>query len=984
MPLVDRTIYQSISDNVSPQILKTNFTPTDAEIEFAYNCTRNPKTSLCFLITLKIFQHVGYFIKVFNCPTKILNHITKISQIEPLTKDNMHAYDMSKQSRRHQEAILEYLQRKSYDKQVSLKIAKDIAKAKDVQIDIVNCIIEELLRKQYELPTFNELENIAQIARTYINNKYYQSIYDNLQQSQRDMIKNKILIYGTNGKTVWSTLKDEPDRPTINTLHNFVEHYTWLKSIDINNTVFKDVPMIKLDRFYQEALSLNFSRIKETRKIKRIALVAITIRRVAARALDDLGYMLTKIMHEAEDLAKQKLLLYKAGQFEFTDELITTFKRILKACKNKSNDKTKMDAINNLIGEHLDYFLEKCDDYEVYTKKDHLPFMLQRYSYLRKDLLACLEVLNLNSATKNIELENAVKLILKHANNDAENIGIKELQSNKLTLDWLPSKWRKFVMQDKDNLDKKKLELFVFIQVAAQLKTKDLLVQGSEKYVDYTNNLIKWPDFNKNVKDYGETVNIPTTPNVFVLFFKQRLEATCRKADLAFGGKVNAKIKKGKVYLEKIVAKPLPKNFDVVEQLIDENLKPVTILDIIAHVAKALHFEDFIKPISGHDPKIVDLLEHIIAALFCYGCNLGATETAKSIRSISRKQISWIDTGYITEEILDKCITIVIDYYNKFKLPKYWGDGDHASVDGSLWEMYQRNLMARFSVRHGQSGGMGYYHISDTYIALFSNFISCGVYEALYIIEGILKNESKIQPKYIHGDTHSQSLAIFALMYLLGIELMPRIKGIKKLKFYKSQKEHKYVNIDELFTDTIDWELIEKHVKDMFRIAMSIKEGVINANIVIEKICTREPKNQIYYAFSELGKVIRTCFLLEYICDFDLRKVVHASTCKSEEFNEYRDWIAFISNIIKTNDRAKQKKFIKYNHLVTNMVALYNVQDMSVAISELRKQGHDISDEILERLNPYRKKNITRIGSLDLNLEKIEKYLRPLNFEVGI
>lgn len=984
MPLIDRTIYQYVNNNISPQILEKNFTPTNDEIEFAYNCTRNPKTSLCFLITLKIFQYTGYFIKVFDCPTKIRHHITTKCKIESLTEDNMHAYDMSKQSRRHQETILEYLEIKPYKKQIALEITKNIAKAKDVQLDIINCIIEELLRQQYELPTFKELECIADQARTNINDSYYESICNNLSKKQVSIIKKQILITGPDGKSVWNTLKDEPDRPTIRTLHEFVEHYTWLKSIDISNKVFKDVPMVKLDRFYAEAISLDFYRIKRMRKNKRIALVAITIRKMAARALDDLSYMVMKIMREAEELGRQKLLLYKAGQFEFTDELVTTFKKILKAYKSKPDNKTKIQAIEKLLGENTDYFLEKCDDYEVYAKKDHLPFMLQKYSYLRKDLLSCLEVLDLNSATTENNIEIAIKLIRHHANDALESISIKEFKSKKLELTWFSPKWRKFVMQDKNNIDKKKFELFVFTQIASQLKTKDLFVTGSERFVDYTNALMPWKEYDKHIKHYGVVVNKPTEPDAFVVFMQNKLEIACENADLAFNGKVNAKIKKGKIYLEKIVAKPLPKNFGAIEQLIDENLKQVTLLDIIAHVARSLHFADIIKPISGHDPKIDDLLEHIIAALFCYGCNIGATEAAKSIRTISRKQISWIDAGYITEEVLDKCIQLVIDYYNKFKLPKFWGDGEHVSVDGTLMEMYQRNLMAKFSARHGRSGGMGYYHISDTYIALFSNFISCGVYEALYIIEGILKNESEIQPKYVHGDTHSQSLAIFALMYLLGVELMPRIKGIKKLKFYKAKKEHKYIHLNELLTETIDWELIQKYVKDMFRIAMSIKEGNINANIIIEKICAREPKNQIYYAFTELGKVIRTCFLLEYICDFDLRKIVHASTCKSEEFNEYRDWVAFISSIIKSNDRIKQRKFIKYNHLVTNMVALYNVQDMSVVINELKHQGYDISDEILERLGPYRKKNITRIGALDLNMERIQKHLRPMNYAVGL
>ena len=332
--------------------------------------------------------------------------------------------------------------------------------------------------------------------------------------------------------------------------------------------------------------------------------------------------------------------------------------------------------------------------------------------------------------------------------------------------------------------------------------------------------------------------------------------------------------------------------------------------------------------------------------------------------------------------ILDKCIFHVTNLYNKFRLPKYWGTGEHASVGGSKWEMYKKNLMAAYSVRHGGYGGMGYYHVSDTYIALFSNLIACGLHEAVYMIEGVLKNESDIKPQHLHGDTHSQTLPIFALTYLLGIKLMPRIKGIKKLIFYKSDKEQIYTNLNELLRDTIDWGLIQTHIKDMYRIALSIKEGTINVSIILDKICSKEPKNKIYYAFRELGKVVRTNYLLEYICDFDLRKVVHASTCKSEEFNEYRDWIAFFSDTIKTNDRKEQRKFIKYNHLVTNMVTLYNVQMMSNSINKLKQKNQKIDGEILQRMSPYRKSHIIRLGSYDLNMENLKNILSPINPDI--
>lgn len=983
MSLIDRTIYQCVNNNISTQVIEKNFSPTKNEIEFVANNTIK-QTYLCFLITLKFFQYTGYFIKVAECPSRIRNHIANCMKVKPLIEDHMHAYDMSRQARRHQEIILEHLKIKPYDKQIVIKIAKDIAKTKDVQVDLINCIIEELLRQDYELPTFDTLETIAQSARNTVNTEYYKIIHNNLTKKQINTITKKILINDPDGKNPWNVLKDEPEKPTIKTLKKFVQHYIWLKSIDIDNNKFNGVPSIKIDRFFQEANTLDLYRIRRLRKEKKIALVAVTIRKVTARAIDDLCNILIKIMQEIENLAKQKLLLYKAEQFGATDELVHSYKDVLVAYKNGASKTKKINAIADLIGENVEYLLEKCDEYDAHTKKDHLPFMLQRYEHLRKDLLSCLEQLNLCSATEDKDIERIIKLVLKHANSNLDTITVKDFGKCKLALTWFPPKWRKFIMQDKNNILKKKLELFVFFKIAAQLKTKDLIVNGSEHYIDYTTSLIGWNDYNKNIAEYGKITNKSTEPDTFVMQLIKELRDACEDADLAFNGKINATIKNGKVKLEKIVAEPLPKNFKRIKKLIEKKLKKVTILDVIVHITKSLHLEVFIQPISGHETKLADPLEHISTTLFCYACNVGASETSKSLGNISRKQIGWINTSYILEEILDNCNLHVVDYYHKFRLPKSWGTGEHMSVDGTLLEMYQKNIMAKFSARHKQTGAMGYYHISDTYIALFSTFISCGAYEALYLIEGILKNKSKIQPKYVHGDTHSQTLAIFALMYLLGIKLMPRIKGIKKLIFYKARKEDKYININDLLKEVIDWELIQTHTKEMFRIALSIKDGTINPSIIIDRICSKGPKNQIYYALTELGKVVRTCYLLEYICDFDLRKVVHAATCKSEEFNEYRDWVAFGGNVIKENDRIKQRKFIKYNHLVTNMLSLYNVQEMSAVIGELRQQGHKIPEEIIQRLNPYRKKNISRLGAFDLNIERIQKELRPIDCDIDI
>jgi TnpA family transposase len=63
----------------------------------------------------------------------------------------------------------------------------------------------------------------------------------------------------------------------------------------------------------------------------------------------------------------------------------------------------------------------------------------------------------------------------------------------------------------------------------------------------------------------------------------------------------------------------------------------------------------------------------------------------------------------------------------------------------------------------------------------FHHFIPCGVREAVYILDGLLKNESDIQPDVLHADTQGQSESAFALADLLGIELMPRMGHLKNV-----------------------------------------------------------------------------------------------------------------------------------------------------------------------------------------------------------
>ncbi len=128
------------------------------------------------------------------------------------------------------------------------------------------------------------------------------------------------------------------------------------------------------------------------------------------------------------------------------------------------------------------------------------------------------------------------------------------------------------------------------------------------------------------------------------------------------------------------------------------------------------------------------------------------TQPDRSLKGAERRQIAWVNQRHITEETLDQAVTALINAYNQFYLPKLWGSGKHASADGTKWDLYEQNLLSEYHIRYGGYGGIGDYHVSDTYIALFSHFIPCGVWEAVHILDGLLKNTSDIQPAEGHAE----------------------------------------------------------------------------------------------------------------------------------------------------------------------------------------------------------------------------------------
>lgn len=395
--------------------------------------------------------------------------------------------------------------------------------------------------------------------------------------------------------------------------------------------------------------------------------------------------------------------------------------------------------------------------------------------------------------------------------------------------------------------------------------------------------------------DYCEQLKLPANPVAFVNALQSRLTEMANLTDLGYLDNSQVVIDElGVPVLKRHKAKEQTNSARALEKAISERMPERSVIEILCDAAHWTGWTRHFGPLSGSDPKIDQANERYVLTTFTYGCNLGPAQAARHFRgAVSAHMLSFVNRRHIDANKLAAGVRDIIHHYANLQLPKFWGDGKSAAADGTKYDLYDQNLLASYHIRYGGYGGIAYHHVSDTYVALFSHFIPCGVWEAVYIIDGMLKNTSDIQPDRVHADTQGQSLPVFGLSHLLGIELMPRIRNWRDYRFFRPDEDERYENIDALFKETVDWDLIELHWKDLMQVVLSIKAGKIAASTLLRKLGNYSRKNRLYHAFKALGSAARTLFLLQYISDSDLREQITASTNKVESYNGFAKYLFF-------------------------------------------------------------------------------------------
>ena len=236
MASLHETAYPRINPDLDARELAEIFSPTQIELDFVEKHTRRATVSrLGLLLYLKLVQRLGYFPLLDDVPKTIARHIAHAAGLKRLPASRiLQDYQSSGAKRRHAQLVREFLGirlLKSDSMPWLVNIAESAAETLDAESDIVNVMLEELVRAKFELPAFSTLQRRAQRARSVVNQGYFEQLASTLNPENKASIDELLSLQGSGPNTNWNSLKSQPKRPTNKRVRQYLHHIHWMETL---------------------------------------------------------------------------------------------------------------------------------------------------------------------------------------------------------------------------------------------------------------------------------------------------------------------------------------------------------------------------------------------------------------------------------------------------------------------------------------------------------------------------------------------------------------------------------------------------------------------------------------------------------------------------------------------------------------------------------------------------------------------------------
>jgi TnpA family transposase len=566
--------------------------------------------------------------------------------------------------------------------------------------------------------------------------------------------------------------------------------------------------------------------------------------------------------------------------------------------------------------------------------------------------------------------------------------GRKVLQESDVVMAVVPSAWEPYVVELPGVVNRAAYTMCVLERLDHGLRRREIFAPKSKKWGDprrYLHPDSAWPAERPKV---CRMLNLPATPGPFLELLRAEVDAAYHlTADRL--AKNDALRIEDKDDLEKFILTPLeaidePESLTKLRSKVDALMPRIDLPDVLLEVDAWTRFADEFTHISEGRARVENIATSICAVLLAEACNVGLEPVVRQASSaLTRGRLSWVNQNYIRADTLRRANTRLVNYQDTIPLAKQWGGGEVATVDGIRFVVPVRTINAGPNPKYfGVRQGVTYYNYSSDQFTGFHSIIIPGtIRDSLFILNGLLEQETNLRPKELMADTAGYSDLVFGLFRVLGYQFSPRIADLGDARLWRFDRDANYGPLDAIARNCLSDAVIASKWDDVLRVAGSLHAGRVQASELLRVLQADGHPTALARAISEIGRCQKTVHLLRYADDETYRRRIlgHLNHHEQRHGLSRKVYHGQLGEL-RQSYREGQEDQLGALGLVVNAIVLWNTRYTDAALCHLRQSGEEVLPQDVEHLSPLGFNHINLVGRYHFGLPDAVRHgaLRPL------
>ena len=963
-----------LPEDPSEEDLTRDWTLSETDRAQVFRC-RGDDNRRRFAIQLCVLRRYGRFLEDFaGVPVRILNYLGRQLGLAPVLSLDSSGREATETG--HEQRLRDYLGYRSFDAAARERLEQHL------RMKLTQGILPDSLRQEAEdilrfwriippaLSTLNRL--VASIAATG-RQEIFDRIAARLSAEKCQGLEQIILVGTGDHQSPLAQFKEYPPEATGQSILDYIERYRLLRSLGLHDIDLAGFHPQLVFHLYQLARKYDAQALKRFPQTTRYALLSCFLVETQKTLLDHLVQMhdqfLTTMCRRSRHAFEERHREFRRRAKKGVETLLSAIEILIEP----GSSATPLINLYQKIDEAtLRDALTDCREFQRLEDAGYQNELRARYSSLRRYLPAFLE-LPFQSEPGAGQLLDGIQLLRK----------IDQANGRSLPEDaptgFVPAGWQASLKKESGAIDKRLWEISLALAVRDALRSGDLYLPESRHHVSFSNLIYDEQLWDRDRKGAYEQLSLFHEGDQVIASLTGEFEKIATQAEAGLETNPFASIKDGRLKLKRRDALEIPPGVAKLRRVIETSLPQVRIEDLLRDVDRRCGFSRVFQPLSGYESRPENIYSTLLALLIAHGTNLGIAAMGQSAQGITVDMLQHVGRWFLREETLKAANTVLVDYHNQIPLSAVWGGGIASSSDGQRFGLQQSSLLASFYPRY-----FGYYeravaiytHISDQFSVFGTRVISCSPREALYVLDGLLENNTILRLREHYTDTHGFTEHIFALSYLLGYSFMPRLRDLADQQLYKLDRKASFGKLDPLFRGSADAELIAEQWDQMVRVAASLKNHTAPANVIIQRLANSAPSDRLAKALTALGRAVKTIYILRYIHDEQLRSRVQLQLNRGESRHDLVARCLFFANRgeFRTGDLEEIMNKASCLSLLSNAVVVWNTIQIGQIVSRLRAAGEEVLDSDLGHISPLSFRHIIPNGTywFDRDLKCLE------------